>query len=95
VAPRTIGTASVTVASIGGDYKLSDKLGLYAGYYNLNYDTNVSSGVAAYTENYASLLLDYNLSKRTDVYLGGMQVTTGRASYANTNIVAAGMRHKF
>jgi len=99
VAARNNSSQSVTVASIGGDYKLSDKLGLYVGYYSLNYDavTALSTGVttASFSENYTSLLLDYNLSKRTDVYLGGMQVNPSRSTLTSVNIVAAGLRHKF
>jgi len=101
-----VNTQSVSIVSFGGDYKFSDKLNLAVGYYAVNVDafaasaatstsgTAISAG-SAYTENYASVLLDYNLSKRTDVYLGGMQVTTNRASYVNNNVVATGLRVKF
>jgi len=105
-------TQSVNIFSIGGDYKLSDKLNLAIGYYNVNVDaaasnevaalvsgsTTITTGVgsvAAVTENYASVLLDYKLSKRTDMYIGDIQATTNKASYVNSNTVAAGIRHKF
>jgi hypothetical protein len=50
---------------------------------------------ASFTENYTSVLLDYNLTKRTDVYFGGMQVNTNQPSYSGLNVIALGMRHKF
>jgi len=89
------------VTSLGGDYKFNEKLALYVGYFVASYDANGGLGLkddtsyAAVTENYTSLLLDYNLSKRTDVYLGGMQVNTNRASYSNVNVLAVGLRTKF
>jgi len=92
-------TQSSNLSSIGGEYAFSDKLKLNFGYYSFNADAYATqggvTGANAYTENYASALLDYNLSKRTDVYLGGMQVTTNQSGYYNNNVVAAGMRHKF
>jgi predicted porin len=98
VTARTLGSGGVSVASAGVDYRYSDKLGLYAGYTTINYDANGSKpegGNLSFSEQYASLLLDYNLSNRTDVYLGGMQVTTGQSGYQGLNVIAAGMRHKF
>jgi predicted porin len=63
------------------------------GYFAVNVDA--AGSTAAYTENYASVLLDYSLSKRTDVYAGLMNETTGKASTNNQNLIAVGMRHKF
>jgi len=85
--------ASVNIASVGGDYNFSPKLNLGVGYFAVNVDATGST--AAFTENYASVLLDYSLSKRTDVYAGLMNETTGQASYNNQNLIAVGMRHKF
>jgi len=100
VVARTVGSAGFNMTSIGGDYKLSDKLGLYAGYYSVNYDKNggaksSATNNAAFTETYASVLVDYNLSKRTDVYAGGINVTTSQAGSSGINVLAAGIRHKF
>jgi len=100
VARTSLGTAGTSVFAIGGDYKLNDKLGLYLGYYTINYDAfardlNSSSNNSAISENYASALLDYNLSKRTDIYAGGMQVTTNKTGSQGLNIIAVGMRTKF
>ena len=99
VTPRTAGSGGVNVASAGVDYRYSDKLGLYAGYTTINYDANgtkpFGGNTVSFSEQYVSLLLDYNLSNRTDVYLGGMQVTTGQSGYQGLNVIAAGMRHKF
>ena len=98
VTASTAGSGGVNVASAGVDYRYSDKLGLYAGYTTINYDATGSSAAGtnfSFSEQYSSLLLDYNLSNRTDVYLGGMQVTTGQSGSQGLNVIAAGMRHKF
>ena len=97
--------ASVNIASVGGDYNFSPKLNLSVGYFAVNVDATAATpanattaaiaATAAYTENYASVLLDYSLSKRTDVYAGLMNETTGQAGYNNQNLIAVGMRHKF
>jgi len=97
---RSVGSNGFNLVSLGGNYKFSEKLCLHAGYYVASYDAKgglalKESTNAAITENYTSLLLDYNLSKRTDVYVGGMQVNTNRASYSNTNIIGTGLRVKF
>jgi len=101
VAARNVGSAGFNISSVGGDYKLSDKLALYAGYYVINYDAAGGAKLTgkltdpSISEQYASLLLDYNLSKRTDVYFGGMQVNTNASLTSGLNVFAAGMRHKF
>jgi hypothetical protein len=114
VAARSVGSASTTVIDFGGDYKITDKLNLAVGFYSVNYDAAAFSpdGLLAsntvadgatnnVSEQYVSALLDYNLSKRTDVYVGGMIITNngqgyGKAvPYASNNIIAAGMRTKF
>jgi hypothetical protein len=110
---RSTGSASVTVSDIGGNYKFSDKLALYVGYYSINYDAaafspdgQVAGGSnaganSAVNETYVSFLLDYNLSKRTDVYFGGMQTMNNGAGYKGTyqysgiTSVSAGLRTKF
>jgi len=97
---RTLGSAGASLSSIGIDYRISDKLGLYVGYSTLNNDANVllkagNAATSSSNENHASLLLDYNLSKRTDVYVAGMNVTTSVTGAQNTNIVGAGLRTKF
>ena len=89
---------TVNVYFVGGDYFITPKLNLAAGYYNLQFGGN--NGGASYTENMASVLLDYNLSKRTDVYTGFLYNTysgdaiTSAMSTSN-NIFMVGMRHKF
>jgi len=100
VVARTVGSAGFNMTSIGGDYKLSDKLGLYAGYYSVNYEANggsksTATNNAAFTETYTSAMVDYSLSKRTDVYAGGIVITTSQAGSSGFNVLAAGIRHKF
>jgi len=99
VTARTTGSGGANVASVGADYRISDALGLSAGYFSINYDAAANdvkgASTVSYSEQYASLLLDYNLSKRTDVFLGGMQVTTGQSGKQGLNVIAAGMRTKF
>jgi len=86
-------SASVNISSFGGDYNITPKLNLALGYFVVNYDAQGTT--LAFTENYASALLDYSLSKRTDVYAGFMNQTTGQAGITNQTTSAIGMRHKF
>jgi len=109
VSVRSIGSSGFNVSSVGGDYKFSDKLALYAGYFVANYDAAGGASLTgkladpSFTENYTSLLLDYNLSKRTDVYFGAMNVNTNQSAVSgsstsnksNTTITAVGLRSKF
>lgn len=96
---------NVNIYFVGGDYNVTPALNVAAGYYviNLNgYDTK--TGV---TNTFVSLLADYSLSKRTDVYAGAMfgaysdTTTTTSINYnaAGTNstnaVYAVGIRHKF
>jgi predicted porin len=100
---------SQSLAYVGVDYQFSDKLQANVGYFSRNYETaaaqttlpgfsaaatNAKSGLTA---NFSSVLLDYSLSKRTDVYTGAMFSTySGVAAYPSSNsFIAAGIRHKF
>jgi predicted porin len=82
----------------GGDYNLSSSLNLAAAFYSVKYDG--TSATTATKQNYASLVLDDNLSKRTDVYVGIAQENPsgpGIAAAAQQNVrtFAFGMRHRF
>jgi hypothetical protein len=75
---------------VGVDYQYSDNLYLGAAYYNRTYDATAGAP-ADNSKNisFVSLLADYNLSKRTDVYAGFMSVQAGGngwvvASYSST-----------
>jgi len=106
---QQVNNASVNILSVGGDYNFSSKLNVAVAYYVVNVDAvaattagtyngyyvSAAGAVAAYTENYVSALVDYSLSKRTDLYAGMMNTTTGKASTNNMNIVAVGLRTKF
>jgi general bacterial porin, GBP family len=104
-------TQQQSVSHFGIDYFFSDKLQLNAGYFVRTYD-NCSTGAAisgfnsdsggkcGLTANFVGLLLDYNLSKRSDVYLGGMTsnyggTNNGGSTYQNNSIIGLGIRHKF
>jgi predicted porin len=104
-------TQAVTILDLGGDYNLTERLNLALGFYAVNYDaygngstsaaissTNVT-GNAARSINYVSALLDYRLSKRTDTYVGYLNVAPGglyaAQGYANNAVFGAGVRHRF
>ena len=84
------------MAWIGGDYNLGATTNLAAGFYNVRNGSGLTSGaIYAY-----SLLLDHNLSKRTDVYAGLMYAQYKGAAYAapdnaNNSVIAVGVRHRF
>jgi len=86
-------TASTNISNVGLTYQFNPKLKLGLGYWAANNDAY--TGVLANTFNYAAALLDYNLSKRTDVYAGFMQETTSKADINNQSVSAVGLRHKF
>ena len=86
------------VTWVGGDYNLTKDLNLGAGFYSVKYDG--TSATTATKQNYASLVLDENLSKRTDVYAGIAQENPsgpGIAAAAQQSVrtIAVGMRHRF
>jgi len=87
------GSQGVSILSVGGDYNIAPKLNLAVGYFSVNLDSLGTT--AAIAETYTSALVDYTLSKRTDIYAGGMIVTTNAVNTSGQNIVAVGMRHKF
>jgi len=94
------GNIVTNVFWVGGDYNITSSLNLAVGYFNQAaqaYGSNAAGTIATY-----SALLDYNFSKRTDVYAGvAYNTLTGayydaNSSYASTNsIYAVGIRHKF
>jgi predicted porin len=98
LAPSKAGNQHLWYAGV--DYQYSDNLYLGAAVYNRIYDATPG---AANSKNigFVSLLADYSLSKRTDVYAGAMFVQPGGDGYAgsaavsNNSIIGAGMRHKF
>ncbi|HYA59293.1 MAG TPA: porin, partial [Burkholderiaceae bacterium] len=95
---------------IGGTQQFTNAFGLSIGVYHVAQNafsctTGAQSGCSGAT-NYYSLMGDYNLSKRTDAYLGIMNViasggpanadhnTTGPSENTNRTI-ALGIRHRF
>ena len=84
------------VAWIGGDYDLAPTTNLAAGAYTIRNGSGLSSGaIYAY-----SLLLDHNLSKRTDIYAGLLYAQYKGTAYAaptnaNNSAIAVGVRHRF
>jgi predicted porin len=84
----------------GGDYNLTANLNLAAGFYDIGYE-QASSGQKNGDLRYYSLLADYKLSKRTDVYAGAMfQNVSGdqfsnSTYYMNNAVYGLGIRHKF
>ncbi len=93
------------IGYIGGDYNLTSKFNLAAGYYAIHQDASPNTAAAgaqkAGDQRYYSLLADYNLSKRTDAYAGMMYQNLGgdafpsTTTYQSNRILALGLRHKF
>lgn len=94
---NTVNPTKTNVYFGGGDYKVTPSLDVSAGIYDTQ--TEQSTGVAGGNQMQYSLLLDYNLSKRTDVYAGYMFSHFNGAAFigdeATNYIVATGIRTAF
>jgi general bacterial porin, GBP family len=94
---NTIYTSKNNLYFIGGDYQVTPSLDIAAGFYDTQ--TMQSTGVAGGNQLQYSLLADYHLSHRTDVYAGYMFSKFNGAAfngYEPTNyIAAAGIRTLF
>jgi GBP family porin len=82
----------------GGDYAFTPDTDLALAYYQLKLDA--ATGVKDSDQKWISLVLDHNLSKRTDVYAGYDHQSVGGAAFAvgyvsGVNTLAVGMRHRF
>jgi predicted porin len=94
---NTVNASKTNVYFFGGDYKITPTLDIAAGFY----DTQLmqSAHVAGGNQLEYSVLLDYNLSRRTDLYVGYMFSKFNGAEftgYEPTNyIAAAGIRTFF
>jgi len=107
-------TEDLKVYWIGGTQELTSAFAVSLGVYHVAQNSFIAAGVAcsgtqsqcAGATNYYSLMGDYNLSKRTDVYLGIMDVmASGGPANADVNkappsentnrTVALGIRHRF
>jgi predicted porin len=101
---------------IGGDYNFTPNFNLAVGYYDIGYEQSVNGCGSSSTTNqcngdlkYYSVLADYKLSKRTDVYAGAMLQTISGAQftypnvsisstnqyYTNNAVYGVGIRHRF
>ena len=118
-APATVNkytsTEDLKVYWIGGTQEITSAFAVSLGVYHVAQNSFIAAGAActgtqsqcAGATNYYSLMADYNLSKRTDVYLGIMDVmasggpanadkNTAPTPSENTNrTVALGWRHRF
>jgi len=94
---NTVHPSKNNVYFAGGDYKLTPMLDLAAGVYDTQ--TIASTGVLGGNQLQYSMLVDYHLSHRTDVYAGYMFSKYNGAAFAGfeaTNyIVATGIRTMF
>jgi general bacterial porin, GBP family len=94
---NTVNTSKNNVYFIGGDYKVTPQFDVAAGFYDTQ--TMQSTGVAGGNQLQYSVLADYRLSRRTDVYAGYMFSKYNGAAflgYEPTNyIVATGIRTTF
>jgi len=94
---NTVDASKTNVYFFGGDYRITPRLDIAAGFY----DTQLmqSADVAGGNQLEYSVLVDYNLSRRTDVYVGYMFSKLNGAAftpYEPTNyIAAAGIRTLF
>jgi GBP family porin len=96
-ATNTVFTTKTNLYFAGGDYKITPALDVSVGIYDTQ--TVQATGVAGGNQLQYSTLVDYNLSKRTDVYLGYMFSHYNGAAFngnERTNyILAGGMRTAF
>lgn len=94
---NTVSTTKTNVFFAGGDYKFSPELDVSLGVYDTQ--TLQSTGVAGGNQLQYSALADYNISRRTDVYLGYMFSHFNGAAFngnERTNyILASGIRTLF
>jgi general bacterial porin, GBP family len=94
---NTVNPINTNVYYAGGDYKVTPLLDISAGIYDTQ--TMQSTAVAGGNQVEYSLVADYNLSKRTDVYLGYMFSHYNGAAFVgseSTNyILASGIRTMF
>ena len=102
---------NVNIYYAGGDYNLTPNFNVSAGYYLVSFEgyksntvSKAGSSVSGVNNTYTSLLADYRLSKRTDVYAGlmfghfGGTDTSGSINYQDNSrisIVATGLRTIF
>jgi predicted porin len=82
----------------GGDYAFTPTTDLALAYYQVKLDA--ATDVKDSDQKWVSLVLDHNLSKRTDVYAGYDHQSIGGTAYATgypsgVNTLAVGMRHRF
>ncbi len=104
----TIGTRSaftgpqknVNVYWVGGNYQFTPALKLSVGYYDA--DTPAFGTTASGTDKYSSVLVDYDLSKRTNLYGGwmhdkksGSSIPGGLGASDTYDTYGVGIRHKF
>jgi predicted porin len=88
---------------VGGDYYFTPQLNLALGFYDVQPKASSDSKQLNGNAYYYSALLDYNFSKRTDVYAGYMYDSFKGANFStpfvsdNTSnyVFAVGMRHRF
>lgn len=94
---NTVNPTKTNLYFVGGDYTFTPSFDVAAGFYDTQ--TMQSTGVAGGNQLQYSLLADYHLSHRTDVYLGYMFSKYNGAAFIGderTNyILAAGMRTLF
>jgi general bacterial porin, GBP family len=94
---NTVNATRSNLYFAGGDYRITPTFDVAAGFYDTQ--TMQSTGVAGGNQLQYSLLADYNLSRRTDVYAGYMfSKFNGSAfnGFESTNyIVATGIRTAF
>jgi general bacterial porin, GBP family len=94
---NTVNPTKTNVYFGGGDYKVTPQFDVAAGVYDTQ--TVQSTGVAGGDQMQYSLLADYNLSKRTDVYAGYMFSHYNGAAFIGSEptnyIVATGIRTMF
>ncbi len=86
----------------GGDYNIATNTNLALAYYQFKLDLIAGTTNTDQSEKWVSLVLDHNLSKRTDVYagydhasMGGGYTTVVAHNQSGANVLAIGMRHRF
>lgn len=91
---------ATNIIFLGGDYNLTEKLNLAAGFYNITPQQSDDLKQKSGTQNCVSLLADYHLTKTLDTYAGVMHTSFSGNAYAtgvytSNQVVALGARFKF
>jgi len=92
---------TTNVYFIGGDYNITPKMNVAAGYYDVSLQQSADLGQKSGDQTYVSVLLDYHFTPMLDTYAGAMfaqysgDAYPSASYYTSNQIFAVGARFKF